>query len=125
MSFEKWVPLPDLSIPASATIVQSRLIRLTSDVAAALRLRGKTSAHLFYDRKRKIIGIKTTDKRDDSTAKIRQSSKSTSIHIPSFFRTYEIEISGIKRFHCWYDEREKMAMIDISRPSPRGRPAGT
>ena len=40
-------------------------------------------------------------------------------------RFYDIEVPGIKRFHCWYDEKERMAMIDISRPSPRGRPAGT
>ena len=125
MSFEKWVPQPDLSLPASATIVQSRLIRLTSDVAAALHLRGRTSAHLFYDRKRKLIGIRPSDKKDEVSAKIRQSGKSTSLHVPTFFRHYEIEIPGIKRFHCWYDEKEKMAMIDISRPSPRGRPAGT
>ncbi|MGH9459407.1 MAG: hypothetical protein ACRD2J_17365 [Thermoanaerobaculia bacterium] len=125
MSFEKWVPQPDLSLPASATIVQSRLIRLTSDVAQALRLRGKTTAHLFYDKKRKVIGIRPSDKKDESTSKIRQSAKSTSLHVPSFFRHYEIDIPGIKRFHCWWDEKEKMAMIDISRPSPRGRPAGT
>ncbi|MBV9497732.1 MAG: hypothetical protein JOZ54_26085, partial [Acidobacteria bacterium] len=51
--------------------------------------------------------------------------KSTSLHVPSFFRFYEIEVPGIKRFHCWYDEKERMAMIDISKPSPRGRPSGT
>jgi hypothetical protein len=126
MSFEKWVPQPDFeNFPASATIVQSRLIRLPSPVASLLRLRGKTSAHLFYDRKRKIIGIRPSDKKEEGTAKIRQSNKSTSIHVPHFFRSYQIEVPGIKRFHCWYDEKERMAMIDISKPSPRGRPAGT
>lgn len=126
MSFEKWVPQPDFTTtPASATIVQSRLIRLTSNVAAMLRLRGKSNAHLFYDRKRKLIGIRPSDKKEEGTAKIRQSDKSTSLHVPHFFRHYEIDIPGIKRFHCWYDEKERMAMIDISRPSPRGRPAGT
>lgn len=126
MSFEKWVPQPDFeSVPASATIVQSRLIRLASPVANMLRLRGKTNAHLFYDRKRKVIGIKPSDRKEEGTAKIRQSDKSTSLHVPNFFRHYQIEVPGIKRFHCWYDEKEKMAMIDISRPSPRGRPAGT
>ena len=39
MSFEKWVPQPDFdNFPASATIVQSRLIRLPSPVANMLRL---------------------------------------------------------------------------------------
>ena len=88
MGFERWDPQPEYErYPASATIVQSRLIRLPSPVASMLRLRGKASANLYYDKKRKVIGI--------------------------------------KRFHCWYDEKERMAMIDISRPSPRGRPAGT
>ena len=88
MALEKWEPQPEFGrFPASATIVQSRLIRLPSSVASLLKLRGKTNANLFYDKKRKVIGI--------------------------------------KRFHCWYDEKERMAMIDISRPSPRGRPAGT
>jgi len=126
MSFEKWVPQPDFDhFPASATIVQSRLIRLPSPVANMLRLRGKNNAHLFYDKKRKVIGIKPTEKKEEGTAKIRQSDKSTSIHVPSFFRFYDIDVPGIKRFHCWYDDKEKMAMIDISRPSPRGRPSGT
>lgn len=126
MSFEKWVPQPDFeSVPASATIVQSRLIRLATPVANMLRLRGKNNAHLFYDRKRKVIGIKPSDRKEEGTAKIRQSEKSTSLHVPSFFRHYQIDVPGIKRFHCWYDEKEKMAMIDISRPSPRGRPSGT
>ncbi|HVT44940.1 MAG TPA: hypothetical protein VMT00_11155 [Thermoanaerobaculia bacterium] len=126
MSFEKWIPQPDFQhVPASATIVQSRLIRLPSPVANMLRLRGKTNAHLFYDRKRKVIGIKPIDRKEEGAAKIRQSDKSTSIHVPSFFRFYQIDVPGIKRFHCWYDEKERMAMIDISRPSRRGRPSGT
>src|SRR5688500_6492540 len=126
MSFEKWVPQPSFeNVPGSATIVQSRLIRLASPVANMLRLRGKSNAQLFYDRKRKVIGIKPSDRKEEGAAKIRQSDKSTSLHVPNFFRHYQIEVPGIKRFHCWYDEKERMAMIDISRPSPRGRPAGT
>ena len=126
MAFEKWEPQPEFGrFPASATIVQSRLIRLPSPVASMLRLRGKQSATLYYDKKRKVIGIRASDKKDEGSAKIRQSEKSTSLHVPSFFRFYDIEVPGIKRFHCWYDEKERMAMIDISKPSPRGRPAGT
>jgi hypothetical protein len=126
MAFEKWEPQPEFErFPASATIVQSRLIRLPSPVASMLRLRGKQSAHLYYDKKRKVIGIKALDRKEEGSARIRQSEKSTSLHVPSFFRFYEIEVPGIKRFHCWYDEKERMAMIDISKPSPRGRPAGT
>ena len=126
MAFEKWEPQAEFErFPASATIVQSRLIRLPSPVASMLRLRGKTSANLYYDKKRKLIGIRPLDKKEEGAAKIRQSDKSTSLHVPSFFRFYEIEVPGIKRFHCWYDEKERMAMIDISKPSPRGRPAGT
>ena len=42
MAFEKWEPLPEFErFPASATIVQSRLIRLPHPVASMLRLRGK------------------------------------------------------------------------------------
>ncbi len=126
MAFEKWDPQPEFErYPASATIVQSRLIRLPDSVASLLRLRGKTSANLYYDKKRKIIGIRPLDKKEDGAAKIRQSDKSTSLHVPQFFRFYDIEVPGIKRFHCWYDEKERMAIIDISKPSPRGRPAGT
>jgi hypothetical protein len=126
MPFEKWEPQHEFErFPASATIVQSRLIRLPSPVALVLRLRGKTSANLYYDKKRKVIGIRALDKKEEGAAKIRQSDKSTSLHVPSFFRFYDIEVPGIKRFHCWYDEKERMAMIDISKPSPRGRPAGT
>ncbi|MEA2166217.1 MAG: hypothetical protein QOK37_4344 [Thermoanaerobaculia bacterium] len=126
MAFEKWDPQPEFErFPASATIVQSRLIRLPTPVALMLRLRGKSNANLYFDKKRKVIGIRALDKKEDGAAKIRQSDKSTSLHVPSFFRFYDIDVPGIKRFHCWYDEKERMAMIDISRPSPRGRPSGT
>ncbi|MGA7614518.1 MAG: hypothetical protein WBX15_04990 [Thermoanaerobaculia bacterium] len=126
MAFEKWEPKPEYDkFPASATIVQSRLIRIASPVANMLRLRGRSNAQLFYDRKRKVIGIKPIDKREEGAAKIRQSDKSTSLHVPSFFRHYQIDVPGIKRFRCWYDEKERMAMIDISRPARRGRPSGT
>lgn len=125
MAFEKWEPQQDSERPSSATIVQSRLIRLPSPVASALRLRGKSSANLYYDKKRKVIGIRPLEKKEEGAARIRQSDKSTSLHVPSFFRFYDIEVPGIKRFHCWYDEKERMAMIDISKPSPRGRPSGT
>jgi len=125
MAFEKWEPQQESERPSSATIVQSRLIRLPSPVASALRLRGKSSANLYYDKKRKVIGIRPLEKKEEGAARIRQSDKSTSLHVPSFFRFYDIEVPGIKRFHCWYDEKERMAMIDISKPSPRGRPSGT
>lgn len=126
MSFEKWTPKQATGGAASsATIVQSRLIRLASPVANQLKLRGKSAANLYYDRKRKIIGIQPIEKRDEGAAKIRQSDKSTSIHVPSFFRHYDIEVDGIKRFQCWYDEKERMVMIDISQPSKRGRPPGS
>jgi hypothetical protein len=105
--------------------VQSRLIRLPTPVASALRLRGKISANLYYDKKRKVIGIRPLDRKEEGAARIRQSDKSSSLHVPSFFRFYDIEVPGIKRFHCWYDEKERMAMIDISKPTPRGRPSGT
>jgi hypothetical protein len=126
MGFEKWVPKTDYRRrPASATIVQSRLIRLSGPVAETLNLRNKMGAQLFYDRKRKVIGIRPIEKKDPAAAKVRQSEKSTSIHVPTFFEDYDIEVDGIRRFHCWWDDTEKMAVIDISRPSRRGRPVGS
>ena len=126
MSFEKWIPNSDFKQqPASATIVQSRLIRLASPVAAMLNLRGKSGAQLFYDKKRKVIGIKPVDRKDSESAKVRQSEKSTSIHVPNFFADYDIDVPGIRRFKCWWDDAENMAIIDISKPSRRGRPVGS
>src|SRR5688500_20351448 len=118
MAFEKWEPQPEFErFPASATIVQSRLIRLPHPVANLLRLRGKTSANLYYDKKRKISGIKPLDRKEEGAAKIRHADKSTSLHGPSFFRSYDIEVPGSKRFHCWYDGQARMATIDPSQPS--------
>lgn len=125
MGFEKWVPKAnETSRPASATIVQSRLIRLAKPVATMLNLRGKDKAQLFYDKKRRIIGIKPADSKEEA-AKVRQSEKSTSIHVPNFFEDYDIDVPGIKRYKCWWDDTEKMAVIDISKPSRRGRPVGS
>ena len=85
MAFEKWDPQPEFErFPASATIVQSRLIRLPSPVASMLRLRGKTSANLYYDKKRKVIGIRALEKKEEG-ARRSPSDKSTSLHVLSFF----------------------------------------
>jgi hypothetical protein len=66
MAFEKWDPQPEFErFPASATIVQSRLIRLPTPVASMLRLRGKNNANLYYDKKRKVIGIRALDKKEE------------------------------------------------------------
>ena len=95
MAFEKWDPQPEFErFPASATIVQSRLIRLPSPVALMLRLRNKSNANLYYDKKRKVIGIRALDRKEEGAAKIRQSDKSTSLHVPSFFRFYDIDVPG-------------------------------
>src|SRR5437763_17146417 len=103
MAFERWEPQPQFGrFPASATIVQSRLIRLPSPVASMLRLGGRSSAKLYYDKKRKLIGIKPLGKKGEGSAKIRQSERSTPLHVPGFFRSYEISIPGMNRFHCWY-----------------------
>src|SRR5436305_13535399 len=108
MAFEKWEPQPEFErFPASATIVQSRLIRLPSPVASALRLRGKNSANLYYDKKRKVIGIKPLDKKEEGAARIRQSDKSTSLHVPSFYHFYDTEDPAFKPSHGWYHESER------------------
>ena len=72
MAFEKWEPQQDTERPSSATIVQSRLIRLPSPVASALRLRGKSSANLYYDKKRKVIGIRPLEKKEEGAARIQE-----------------------------------------------------
>ena len=49
MPFEKWEPQPEFErFPASATIVQSRLIRLPSPVANILRNRAKKGAEIAF-----------------------------------------------------------------------------
>jgi len=68
-----------------------------------------------------VIGIKPLEKKEEGAAKIRQSLIYVA-HVRASSASRHRR-PGIKRFHCWYDEKERMAMIDISRPSPRGRPA--
>src|SRR5438309_11227726 len=101
MAFEKWEPSHEFErFPASATIVQSRLIRLPTPVASMLRLRGKNNANLYYDKKRKVIGIRALDKKEEGAAKIRQSDKSTSLHGARFSGFYDIDAPRTTRFPC-------------------------
>jgi len=88
-----------------------------------VRLRGKTSAKPLLRQKAQGDRHPRPGQEEEGAAKIRQSDKSTSLHVRASSAS-TTSTSGIKRFHCWYDEKERMAMIDISRPSPRGRPAG-
>ena len=60
------------------------------------------TAHIYSVKEDHALYVATVvdlpDRKEEGAAKIRQSDKSTSLHVPSFFRSYEIDIPGINIF---------------------------
>src|SRR2546428_9803845 len=116
MGFEKWEPQPEFErFPASVTIVQSRLIRLPSPVASMLRLRGKSSANLYYDKKRKLIGIRPLDRKEEGAAKIRQSTNQRRLTAPAFFAPNESPFPASKPSHAGTTGRNPLPCFTFRR----------
>ena len=109
MAFEKWEPQPEFErFPASATIVQSRLIRLPTPVAIMLRLRGKTNANLYYDKKRKVIGIRRSTRKKKAprrsgspTSRRRCTSRASSASTTSKCPASSASTAGTTRRSGW------------------------
>jgi hypothetical protein len=121
MSFEKWERHPALERLA-VTVSESRLITFHPDVAKLFHLEPNQRVMLYFDAKRRLIGMRLIKQDRRELPRIRANRRSWSIHAPKFFRNYAIEVPGVKRFACRYDRREKMLVIDLTKRIRQGRP---
>jgi hypothetical protein len=114
MAFEKFVPPQAAGTRPRATIRPSGLISFDAASVAAFGLDSAKYAVLFFDKTRKIIGVKVTrtDKEEGSLPMSRRR-RSVSLKSPQFFHRYGLTVDESQRFEVARDPDDGMLMISV------------
>ncbi|MBD3293739.1 MAG: hypothetical protein GF393_12505 [Armatimonadia bacterium] len=125
MAFEKYVPPRARSASPKALIRPTGLISFDGNAVEAFNLSDAQYAVLFFDRTRKLVGVKLTDNAGEEGAlKLSRRRRTVSVKSPDFFEEYGIEIHQPTRFDTSYDDAKNMIVINTkSIPRRRGRRA--
>jgi hypothetical protein len=114
MAFERFVPPQAAGTRPRATIRPSGLISFDAASVAAFGLDSAQSAILFFDKTRKIIGVKITKKsEDDGALPLSKRRRSVSLKSPQFFHEYGLKIEESQRFEVSQDPDDKMLLINV------------
>jgi hypothetical protein len=120
MPFERFVPPQAAGTRPRATIRPSGLISFDAASVAAFGLDSAKSAILFFDKTRKIIGVKITKKRDeDGALPLSRRRRSVSLKSPQFFHQYGLAIEESQRFDVTQDPDDKMLLINVKQVKRR------
>jgi hypothetical protein len=114
MAFEKFVPPQAAGTRPRATIRPSGLISFDAASVAAFGLDSAKFAVLFFDKTRKIIGVKITrtDKEEGSLPMSRRR-RSVSLKSPQFFHQYGLTVEESQRFEVSRDPDDGMLLISV------------
>ncbi len=125
MAFEKYVPPRARTAAPKALIRPTGLISFDASAVEAFNLHDAQYAMLFFDRTRKLVGVKLTNSAGDEGAlKLSRRRRTVSVKSPDFFEEYGIEIHQPTRFDAFYDDNKNMIVINTkSVPRRRGRRA--
>ena len=114
MAFERFVPPQAAGTRPRATIRPSGLISFDAASVAAFGLDSAKSAILFFDKTRKIIGVKITKKmEEDGALPLSKRRRSVSLKSPQFFHQYGLKIDESQRFEVSQDPDDKMLLINV------------
>lgn len=115
MAFERFVPPQAAGTRPRATIRPSGLISFDAASVAAFGLESVKSAILYFDKTRKIIGVKTSTKKDEEGALLlSRRRRSVSLKSPQFFHQYGLSIDESQRFEVSKDPADGMLLINVS-----------
>lgn len=114
MAFEKFVPPQAAGTRPRATIRPSGLISFDAASVAAFGLDSAKFAVLFFDKTRKMIGVKITrtDKEEGSLPMSRRR-RSVSLKSPQFFHQYGLTVEESQRFEVSRDPDDGMLLISV------------
>ena len=127
MAFEKFIPEPNSRGPIpQVTIRPSGLISFDAMAVTNYDMRDVPYLVLFFDPKRKVIGVaNTSDSAVPGAIPVSHRRRSMSIKSPEFFASYGLILDLPQRFNITFDELEGMLTIDVSalkrRPGRRRR----
>jgi hypothetical protein len=114
MAFERFVPPKTAASRPRVTIRPSGLISFDANAVEAFALGKATHAVLFFDRTKKIVGVKISPKANEEGAvKLSRRRKSVSLKAPHFFYAYGLTISEAQRFDVGIDETNGMLTINL------------
>lgn len=114
MAFEKFVPPQAAGTRPRATIRPSGLISFDAASVAAFGLESAKFAVLFFDKTRKIIGVKISQKNDEEgSLQMSRRRRSVSLKSPQFFHQYGLSVDESQRFEVTRDSADGMLLIGV------------
>lgn len=114
MAFERFVPPQAAGTRPRATIRPSGLISFDAASVAAFSLESAKFAILFFDKTRKIIGVKVSTKNDEEgSLQMSRRRRSVSLKSPQFFHQYGLTVDESQRFEVTLDPADGMLLISV------------
>jgi len=115
MVFERYIPPRAVHASPKATIRPSGLISFDADAVKSFDLKDASHLVLFFDPKRKLIGVKNVaDSKTEGATPVTRRRRSLSVKCPEFFNTYGLIIDESKRYEVKQDDRAGLMTIDVS-----------
>lgn len=113
MSFEKFVP-PKKKRADEVSIKATGTISIPSSFVAEHGFADMHFATLFFDKERKLVGVKpTANAREDGAITLSHRRRVASLRARAFFEHYGIPLAGTKRFPVTFDAELGMAVIPL------------
>jgi len=114
MAFERFVPPQAAGTRPRATIRPSGLISFDAASVAAFGLESAKFAILFFDKTRKLIGVKISNKNDEEgSLQMSRRRRSVSLKSPQFFHQYGLTVDESQRFEVTLDPADGMLLISV------------
>jgi hypothetical protein len=114
MAFEKFVPPQAAGTRPRATIRPSGLISFDAASVTAFGLDSAKFAVLFFDKTRKMIGVKITrTDKEEGTLPMSRRRRSVSLKSPQFFHQYGLTVEESQRFEVSRDPDDGMLLISV------------
>jgi hypothetical protein len=114
MAFERFVPPQAAGTRPRATIRPSGLISFDAASVAAFDLDSAKFAVLFFDKTRKIIGVKISNKaNEEGSLQMSRRRRSVSLKSPQFFHQYGLTVDESQRFEVTKDRVDNMLLISV------------
>lgn len=114
MTFEKFVPPQAAGSRPRATIRPSGLISFDAASVAAFGLDSAKFAILFFDKTRKIIGVKISRKNaEEGSLQMSRRRRSVSLKSPQFFHQYGLTVDESQKFEVSQDPTDDMLLISV------------
>ena len=114
MAFERFVPPQAAGTRPRATIRPSGLISFDAASVAAFGLDSVKNAILFFDKTRKIIGVKISNRDEEEGAlPLSKRRRSVSLKSPQFFHQYGLSVDESQRFEVTRESPDGLLLISV------------